>query len=77
MMSFAMQSVMSMLLAVIVWDRSEIFLLQHLSTDIRQVSFYSVAFGLAERLLLFPTLFAAAAGARTTWRGACWAGPRR
>jgi O-antigen/teichoic acid export membrane protein len=63
MMSFALQSVMSMLLAVVVWDRSEIFLLQHLSTDIRQVSFYSIAFGLAERLLLFPTLFAAAAGA--------------
>ncbi|MBS1800824.1 MAG: polysaccharide biosynthesis C-terminal domain-containing protein [Acidobacteria bacterium] len=63
MTSFAIQSVMGMLLALVVWDRSELFLLKHLSTDIRQVSFYSVAFGLAERLLLFPTIFAAATGA--------------
>lgn len=63
MMSFAAQSVMGMLLMIVVWDRSELFLLKHLSTDIRQVSFYSVSFGLAERLLLFPSIFAAAAGA--------------
>lgn len=63
MWSFATQSVMGMLLTLVVWDRSELFLLKHLSTDIRQVSFYSVSFGLAERLLLFPSIFAAAAGA--------------
>lgn len=63
MMYFAAQSVMGMLLTLIVWDRSELFLLKHLSTDIRQLSFYSVAFNLAERLLLFPTIFGAAAGA--------------
>jgi O-antigen/teichoic acid export membrane protein len=60
---FATQSVMGMLLTLIVWDRSELFLLKHLSPDIRQLSFYSVAFNLAERLLLFPTIFAAATGA--------------
>ncbi|MDE1178109.1 MAG: polysaccharide biosynthesis C-terminal domain-containing protein [Edaphobacter sp.] len=63
MMSFATQSVMGMLLTLVVWDRSEVFLLKHLSPDIRQVSFYSVSFGLAERLLLFPSIFGAAAGA--------------
>ena len=63
MMSFATQSVMGMLLTLVVWDRSELFLLKHLSPDIRQLAFYSVAFGLAERLLLFPTIFAAASGA--------------
>ena len=63
MMSFAAQSVMGMLLTIVVWDRSEFLLLKHLSPDIRQLSFYSVAFGLAERLLLFPTIFAAASGA--------------
>ena len=63
MLSFATQSVMGMLLMLVVWDRSELFLLKHLSADIRQVSFYSVSFGLAERLLLFPSIFAAAAGA--------------
>jgi O-antigen/teichoic acid export membrane protein len=63
MLSFATQSVMGMVLMIVVWDRSEVFLLKHLSTDIQQVSFYSVSFGLAERLLLFPSIFAAAAGA--------------
>lgn len=60
---FASQSVMGMLLTLVVWDRSELFLLKHLSPDIRQLAFYSVAFNLAERLLLFPTIFAAATGA--------------
>lgn len=63
MMSFAAQSVMGMLLTLVVWDRSELFLLKHLTPDIRQLSFYSVAFSLAERLLIFPTIFAAASGA--------------
>jgi O-antigen/teichoic acid export membrane protein len=63
MMNFATQSVMGMLLTLVVWDRSELFLLKHLSPDIRQLSFYSVSFNLAERLLLFPTIFAAATGA--------------
>jgi len=60
---FAWQSLAGMLLTIIVWDRSELFLLKHLSTDIRQIAFYSVAFNLAERLLVFPTVFAAATGA--------------
>ena len=60
---FALQSVMGMLLTLIVWDRSELFLLKHLSPDIRQIAFYSVALGLAERLLIFPSIFAASTGA--------------
>lgn len=63
MLHFAWQSITSMLLTLIVWDRSEIFLLKHLSADIRQVAFYSVAFSLAEKLLIFPTVFASATGA--------------
>lgn len=62
MLRFALQSMFGMALTLIVWDRSEIFLLEHLSTDIRQVSFYSLAFSLAEKLLLFPTVFASATG---------------
>lgn len=60
MRSFALQSLTGMLLTLIVWDRSEVLLLKHFSTDIRQISFYSVAFSLAERLLVFPTVFASA-----------------
>jgi O-antigen/teichoic acid export membrane protein len=63
MMRFALQGVFAMLLSLIVWDRSELFLLKHLSSDIRQIAFYSVAFGLAERLLVFPNVFSAATGA--------------
>ncbi len=63
MRSFAFQSVTSMLLTLVVWDRSEVMLLKHFSPDIRQVAFYSVAFSLAERLLVFPTVFASATGA--------------
>jgi O-antigen/teichoic acid export membrane protein len=60
---FALQGVFAILLSLIVWDRSELFLLKRLSTDIRQIAFYSVAFGLAERLLVFPAVFSAATGA--------------
>ncbi len=63
MLSFALQSMAGMALTLVVWDRSEIFLLKHLSNDIRQIAFYSVAFSLAERLLVFPTVFASATGA--------------
>ena len=59
---FAMQSVTGMLLTLIVWDRSEVFLLKHFSPDIRQIAFYSLAFSLAEKLLVFPTVFASATG---------------
>jgi O-antigen/teichoic acid export membrane protein len=63
MLSFAGQSVIGMLLALIVWDRSEVVLLRHLSSSIQQVAFYSVAFSLAERLLIVPTVFGSATGA--------------
>ncbi len=63
MLRFAFQAVMVMLVSLVVWDRSELFLLKRLSSDIRQIAFYSVAFSLAERLLLFPSVFAAASGA--------------
>lgn len=60
MFSFAWQSVATMIVAMIVWDRSEFFLLKHLCTDIRQVAFYSVAFSMAERLLITSGIFGAA-----------------
>ena len=63
MIAFAWQSVASMILAMIVWDRSEFFLLKHLSADIRQIAYYSVAFSMAERLLIGSAVFGSAAGA--------------
>jgi len=61
MTAFAWQSVATMAVALIVWGRSEILLLKHLCADIRQVTFYSLAFTMAEQLLLAATIFGTAA----------------
>ena len=63
MIAFSWQSVASMIVAMIVWDRSEFFLLKHLCADIRQVAYYSVAFSMAERLLITSAVFGSATGA--------------
>ncbi len=63
MLSFAWQSIASIAVAMIVWGRSEVLLLEHLNADKNQVSYYSVAFTMAEQLLLVATIFGAAAGA--------------
>jgi O-antigen/teichoic acid export membrane protein len=60
---FALQAVGSMFVAQIVWGRSEIILLMKLCPDVKQVSYYSVAFTMAEQLLLLATIFGTAAGA--------------
>ena len=62
MMTFAWQSVASMLVSLIVWNRSEVFLLKHFCSDIRQIAFYSVAFSMAEQLLISATVFGSATG---------------
>jgi O-antigen/teichoic acid export membrane protein len=63
MTSFAWQSVTSMIVALVVWDRSEFILLKYLCPDIRQISYYSVAFSMSERLLISATIFGSATGA--------------
>jgi O-antigen/teichoic acid export membrane protein len=63
MIAFSWQSVVSMVVALIVWDRSEFFLLKNLCSDIRQVAFYSVAFSMAERLLIGAGIFGGATSA--------------
>jgi O-antigen/teichoic acid export membrane protein len=63
MMSFAWQSLASLFVSLIVWNRSEVILLKYLNSDIRQVAFYSVAFSMADQLLISSTVFGTAAGA--------------
>lgn len=58
---FVGQSVALMLVAVIVADRSEVFFLRGFAPW-KELAFYSVAFSLAEKLLLLPRIFAAGAG---------------
>jgi O-antigen/teichoic acid export membrane protein len=50
-----------MAVSLVVWGRSELILLKSLCTDIRQVAFYSLAFTMAEQLLLVATIFGGAA----------------
>jgi O-antigen/teichoic acid export membrane protein len=57
MMTFAWQSVASMIVALIVWNRSEVILLKYLCSDIRQIAFYSLAFSMVEQLLLSASIF--------------------
>jgi O-antigen/teichoic acid export membrane protein len=63
MIPFAWQSLVSMSVALIVWNRSEVILLGKFCADIRQVAYYSVAFSMADQLLLSATIFSAATGA--------------
>lgn len=63
MITFAWQSVATMIVAMVVWDRSELILLRHFNKDIRQISYYSVAFGMAEKLLITSAVFGSAAAA--------------
>lgn len=63
MISFAWQSLAILALELVVWNRSEFVLLKHLCSDIRQVAFYSVAFSMADRLLITASIFGSSAGA--------------
>jgi O-antigen/teichoic acid export membrane protein len=60
MISFAWQSVTTMLVSLIVWERSEVLFLKPLCPDINQMSYYSVAFSMVDRLLLVSTIFGGA-----------------
>ena len=60
---FAWQSLITMGLGIVVWDRSEFFLFHHFHSSPDQISFYSVAFSMAERLLVSATIFGSATGA--------------
>ena len=62
MLPFALQAVASMIVAQIVWGRSEIILLKNLHSDISQVTYYSLAFTMADQLLLVASIFGSAVG---------------
>jgi O-antigen/teichoic acid export membrane protein len=61
MVKFVLQCVVLMIVGVIVTDRSEVFFLRAFS-DWKQLAFYSVAFGIADKLLTLPRILAAGAG---------------
>jgi O-antigen/teichoic acid export membrane protein len=63
MISFAWQSVSTMLASLIVWERFEVVLLRKLCPDVNQISYYNVAFSMADRLLLASLIFGQATAA--------------
>jgi len=62
MRTFSGLSTVLMLLQVVVWDRSDIVLLKLFSGSIQEITFYSVAFNLTEKVLLLPATFGRAIG---------------
>ena len=61
--SFSGQGMVLMLLNLIVWDRSDVIFLKLMSSEIAQISFYTVAFNLTEKALIFPQTLGQAIGA--------------
>lgn len=57
MVRYSTQGLFLMLLNVVVWDRSDLVVLKMMNHDIRQVTFFSLAFNLAERVLMLPNAF--------------------
>ena len=62
-LTFATEGAGLILLHMVVWDRSDILMLNWLHPDPAQVSFYFLAFNLVERILLLPQTFSQAMGA--------------
>ncbi len=52
-----------MILQILVWDRSDIIFLKILQSDIRQLTFFSLCFSIADRLMRLPQSFANALSA--------------
>ena len=63
MASYSGQGLVLMVLNIVVWDRSDMVILNWMNPDISQVTFFGIAFGFADRLLLVPNAFAASLGA--------------
>ncbi len=58
MRSFALQVSYQSVLAMVIWDKSDLIMLKALSPDISQITFFTVAFNLAEKAVLAPVVFA-------------------
>jgi O-antigen/teichoic acid export membrane protein len=62
MRSFSGASIVLLVLNIIVWDRSDAIFLKWLCKDLKQITFYFVAFNLPERVSFLPQVFAGAVG---------------
>jgi len=62
MLSYSGQAIVLMLLNIVVWDRSDLLVLRWMNPDTRQWAFFAITFGLTDRLLMLPNVFANALG---------------
>jgi len=62
MFAYSSQGVALMILNVVVWDRSDMVILKAMNNDKTQITFFSLAFNLAERILMIPTSFGGSLG---------------
>jgi O-antigen/teichoic acid export membrane protein len=63
MFTYSGQGLALMLLNIVVWDRSDMVILKAMNNDPRQITFFSVAFNLTERILMIPSSFGASLAA--------------
>jgi O-antigen/teichoic acid export membrane protein len=63
MTGFAFKEIGLLLVGLIVWDRSDVFLLNMRNSDLRQITFFSTVFNLSEKLLMLPRVFSGALSA--------------
>ncbi len=57
MFAYSGQGLALLLLNAVVWDRSDIVILKALNHDPRQITYFSIAFSVAERILIIPSSF--------------------
>jgi O-antigen/teichoic acid export membrane protein len=62
--AFSGKSTVLMLLNMMVWDRSDLVLLKFLNSDVRQITFFSSAFMVSDRLLAIPQALTGALSAK-------------
>jgi O-antigen/teichoic acid export membrane protein len=57
MFAYSGQGLALMLLNIVVWDKSDMLILRAMNHDPSQITFFSYAFNLTERVLMIPTMF--------------------
>jgi O-antigen/teichoic acid export membrane protein len=57
MYAYSGQGLALMILNMVVWDKSDVFILEKMNPQIAQVTFFTQAFNITERLLTFPNSF--------------------
>jgi O-antigen/teichoic acid export membrane protein len=63
MTSYSGQGLVLMVLNIVVWDKSDLLILNWMNPDVGQVTFFATAFSYTDKLLMLPNAFAGSLGA--------------